>query len=183
MPNETNSTLAFSTVTTNQAGPYSVRVSNERGSITSTTAIVGVLTLGQSLNATQLVWTTGGSRPWIGLTNASHDGVSAAQSGTVSLNGSQSWLETTVTGPGLVTFWRGISTRTFCNQWGPLPFQVTCASESVEFSIGGSTMFRDSGTDSDWTLRAYRVPTGSQVLRWTYQPAPFFGFPTFTVKR
>src|SRR5215469_2297028 len=66
-------------------------------------------TLGDALNAPSLTWTssgTGGASPWYGETGVSHDGVSAAASGTVSSSSSKtSILKTTVTGPGTLTFW------------------------------------------------------------------------------
>ena len=61
-------------------------------------------TLGEALNATNRTWTTGGSASWFGQTNVSHDGAAAAQSGAVNNNQSCT-LQTTVNGPGTLTFW------------------------------------------------------------------------------
>jgi len=67
-------------------------------------------TLGQALNATGLTWSTGGDAPWMVQTNTTLDGL-AVGSGQLG-NGSfqygtnlQSWIQTTVAGPCLVSFW------------------------------------------------------------------------------
>src|ERR1039457_5309418 len=64
-------------------------------------------TLGEALNATNLSWTTSGTsgaQGWSVEGATTHDGVSAVQSAVVT--GSQtSTLQTTVTGPGTLTFW------------------------------------------------------------------------------
>src|SRR3954469_22571503 len=70
------------------------------------------LSLGNALDAPELVWTTGGTggSGWVfeaqdlfGGDNT-FDGVDSARSG-VTLNGGESWLQTTVTGPGTISFW------------------------------------------------------------------------------
>jgi hypothetical protein len=61
-------------------------------------------TLGEALNATNLTWTTSGDAAWFAQTNASHDGIAAAQSGLIAV-GQRSALQTAVTGPGTLSFW------------------------------------------------------------------------------
>ena len=55
-------------------------------------------------------WVTGGNAPWGTQTSVTHDGVRAAQSGAVR-DSQRSWLETTVVGPGKVSFWWGVSSE------------------------------------------------------------------------
>src|SRR3989442_9113836 len=65
------------------------------------------ISLGQGLDNTNLVWTTGGDASWFATNDPvvpTFDGVDAAASGTISAN-QESWIETTVTGPGNVSFW------------------------------------------------------------------------------
>ena len=62
-------------------------------------AVVTVSDLATALNATNLTWTTGGNAIWFVQTTNTHDSVSAAQSGVIGDNG-ESWIDTTVTGPG-----------------------------------------------------------------------------------
>lgn len=81
----------------------------------------------------------------------SHDGVDAAKSGPVTAGG-QSWFSTTVTGPGIASFWWKVSAGTV---------------GLLNFSIGGASQWTISG-EVDWTLRAAVVPTGSQWLKWIY---------------
>ena len=59
--------------------------------------------LSSALDTTGLTWTTG-SHPWFGQTAVSHDGVDAAQSGGNMTCDIHSWLKTSVTGPGTVSF-------------------------------------------------------------------------------
>src|SRR5262245_38861494 len=60
-------------------------------------------TLGEALNATNLTWITSGQL-WTAQTGVSHADGLAAMSGSVA-SGQSSILQTTVTGPGTVTFW------------------------------------------------------------------------------
>lgn len=62
------------------------------------------LTLGEALDNTELSWTTGGDANWFGQTDEHYYGSGdAAQSGDIS-DGQNSWLQTTVTGPGTLSF-------------------------------------------------------------------------------
>src|SRR5262245_2714522 len=61
-------------------------------------------TLSAALDGTGLVWTTGGSAVWTGQTVVTHDGVDAAASGAITAN-QQSWVQTTVSGPGTIAWW------------------------------------------------------------------------------
>jgi hypothetical protein len=69
--------------------------------------------LGTALDNTNLTWTTsstgGGYNPWFGQTTTSHYGGSAAQSGSIS-SSQTSILQTTVTGPGTLTYWWKVAT-------------------------------------------------------------------------
>ena len=52
-----------------------------------------------------LVFTTGGDGAWVGQDSVfSHDGVDRVNSGLIQ-NGQESWMETTVTGPGQLKYW------------------------------------------------------------------------------
>jgi hypothetical protein len=72
--------------------------------ISSLTRAAQGLTLGEAVDAPQLIWTTSGDAEWFGEATTSHDSVSAAQSGAVTVPGQESILETTVSGPGTLTF-------------------------------------------------------------------------------
>jgi len=113
-------------------------------------------TLGEALNATNLIWTTGGSAPWIAETGE-------AYSGNIFYPESN-WIQTTVSGPAAVSFSWSIAGTAYC---------------SLTFSIGGvdqADAIRyefDSGQFNN--IEAY-VPPGNQTLLWTYTTAPGSGY-------
>lgn len=64
-------------------------------------------TLEESLDTTNLVWTTGGDAPWFAQTTNTHDGVDAVRSGVIVSN-QTSWIETTVQGPATLHYFMGV---------------------------------------------------------------------------
>src|SRR5258708_29175630 len=66
------------------------------------------LTLSFALNTTNLVWQTGTNYPWSPVSDVTHDGVAAATSGNQYIPSSTSWLQTTVVGPGMISFWEKV---------------------------------------------------------------------------
>ena len=111
-----------------------------------------VLTLGEALDATQLTWTTGGDASWLTQTTNTHDGLDAARSGFID-HGEESWVETTVVGPGTLSFWWKVSSESCCD---PLSFFVDGVFHT---SIAG---------ESGWTQQTFPIATGTHVLRWSY---------------
>ena len=109
-------------------------------------------TLSTALDTANLVWTTGGSAAWVGQTSVTHDGADAARSGAI-FEGQESWLQTTVTGPGRVAFWWKVSSEGDFDQ--------------LEFSIAGAAQAAISG-EQDWQRVSFNVGAGSQALRWRY---------------
>jgi hypothetical protein len=85
-----------------------------------------------------------------------HDGVDAARSGTVG-NGQQSWLETDVEGPGLMTFWWKVSSAL---QVGTLALSVDQA--EVLAPLSGET---------GWEEQQYAVGPGLHTFSWSYRKA------------
>jgi hypothetical protein len=108
------------------------------------------LPLAIALDATNLVWTTGGNAPWFGQTQTTRDGVDAAQSGHVPL-ASSSWLETTVDGPGLLNY----------------AFQVRTehTNSTLRLVVDGAVVHTYS-LHLGWSGNAYAVPAGRHTLRW-----------------
>ncbi len=64
------------------------------------------ITLEEALDATNLVWVSGG-HPWRAQTNVTQDGIDAAESGPLrsGIVAELTWLETSVLGPGTISFW------------------------------------------------------------------------------
>jgi hypothetical protein len=108
--------------------------------------------LAEALDTTNLVWTTSGNLPWVGQATVMHDGVDAGRSGAITHSQTTS-LQTTVNGPGTVSFWWKVSSQS--------------GSDLLRFYIGGSQQVSISG-EVDWEQRTFSVPSGSQVLEWRY---------------
>jgi hypothetical protein len=106
----------------------------------------------QALNTTNLTWTTGGNLPWFVETTNTHDNVSAAQSGAITDN-QESWIETTVTGPGNLSYWLKVSSEQDYDR--------------LEFLIDGSPEITITG-EFDWFQQIVNISSGSHALRWRY---------------
>ena len=114
--------------------------------------IFGKPPLSEALDGADLVWTTGGNGNWFSETAQTHDTVDAAQSGNIGDN-EESWIETTVTGPGELSFWWRVSSED--------------GADYLEFLLDGSTQDDMSG-ESGWQQQTYSIAPGSHTLRWNY---------------
>jgi hypothetical protein len=150
----TTPTLTLSNVQPAQAGAYSVVVTNIVGTTTSSNAQLSVFSLADAVDAPALTWTTGGAAPWIAQAGVTHDGSDAARSGAIPAS-SESWIQTTVTGPGVLSFWWKASSET--------------NNDRLRLYLNGSTVtgFAISG-ETDWQFRTSSVPSGAQTYRWRY---------------
>ena len=147
------------TPTLNQTGTMTLTLTatDDTGLSTNATMLVTVAPPqgldGAWLGATNLVWQTGGNAPWFGQTNVSHNGSAAAQSGPVGVN-EESWLETTVTGPGILTFWWGVGSASYGS------------TVSFTTSRGGGLYLQG---DQGWRMERVSLPAGECVLDWSYR--------------
>jgi hypothetical protein len=103
----------------------------------------------------------GGNASWFLQSNVSHDGIDAYQSGAIA-NQQSSWMETQVTGPGVIRFWWKTS-----SVWG----------RYLWFYVDGISQMYISGERS-WEPVSYAISAGNHSLRWTYstntsQPSGF----------
>ena len=125
-------------------------------------------TLQDALDAPSLTWTnygTGGSPAgWIAQTNFSHDGISAAKTSlaTTSLSGQTATLQTTVTGPGLLTFW-------WYGSYTPDD------GSKLIFSVGATPMATNTSYPS-WSQQIVYIGAGSQTLKWVFSDSSFGTF-------
>src|SRR6185369_15186076 len=90
-------------------------IATDEVSMSSTTTVSLTVSLplplgAEVLESGNLIWHSSGAAPWFGQTNITHAGVSAAQSGNV-FDNEESWLEATVTGPGVLSFWWKVSSE------------------------------------------------------------------------
>ena len=101
---------------------------------------------------TALSFTTGGSADWFcQTTNSYYDG-DAAQSGDIK-SYQESWMQTTVSGTGTVSFYWKVSSEGYC--------------DFLDFYIDGSLQDQISGS-VDWQQMMYTLPSGSHTLEWRY---------------
>lgn len=116
--------------------------------------------LGVALNATNLTWTTsgtGGSFGWSAESTTSHDGVSAAGSGTIGISRT-STLQTTVTGPGTLSFW-------WMNPSGNNYLYLNIANSNVTFLVSYPS----------WQQQTIYLGPGTQTIKWVYSLGGSFG--------
>jgi hypothetical protein len=129
--------------------------SDEVGDVVLSLALVGsgpAPTLAQVLDNQTLSWTTGGNAPWSGVLLPSHDGTDSARSGLIGTDG-ESWLATSVTGPGTLSFWWKVDSEE--------------SFDLLTLSVGGSEVESISGM-TDWQEVAVPIPAGTQTVRWSY---------------
>ncbi len=97
-------------------------------------------------------WVTGGDASWFGQANVSLPGVLAAQSGSTTNNG-DSWLQSVVNGPGMLTFWWKVSSETNF--------------DFLKFYIDTNEQSRISG-EVDWQKQTFGLSPGPHTLLWHY---------------
>ena len=97
-------------------------------------------------------WTFGGDAPWAYQTNVTRDGLDAAASGILA-DSRESWMQTTVAGPGTLSFWWKVSSE---SGW-----------DYLEFWIDGVLTNRISG-EVDWQQQTFALASGAHALRWRY---------------
>lgn len=121
-------------------------------------------TLQQVLENSNLVFTTGGSNN-IGwnpvLTTGSFDGVGMAISGTISAN-QATWIQTTVTGPGTLSFWWKVFSESNT---------VAKAGDNLQFYVDNNLMNEISGSSlvaTEWQYQTYSIDAGTHTLMWQY---------------
>jgi len=170
IPGATNADLVITNFKGKDAGAYRAIVSNALGTVTSRVAVLTILVdtnLAIALNATNLVWDTWSATnaPWVGQQNRSnglwfaqgretHDEAAAAQSGSVGHN-QQSVLQTTVVGPGTLTFWWKVSSEL---GYDFLRFYIDTF-YTPKASISGET---------EWQQMTFAIGPDTHTLRWAY---------------
>jgi len=98
-------------------------------------------------------WSTGGvGQAWYPQTAVTHDGTSALQSGVIGA-WQTNWIETSVVGPGTLSFWWKVSSETNY--------------DFLRFYVGGVEVGRISG-ETGWGQTNFSIGTGTQTLRWAY---------------
>jgi alpha-tubulin suppressor-like RCC1 family protein len=122
-------------------------------------ASLSAQSLGTALDNTNLTWTTsgtGGGQSWFGQTVTFHYGGSAAQSGSISSSSQTSILQTTVTGPGTLTYWWKVATT-----YSGSP----TAGSSLTAKVNGVTQ-TNLYDNVDWNQQTIYLGDGTQTVQW-----------------
>ena len=108
--------------------------------------------LGDAVDAPQLPWITGGNAAWFSQDVTTQDGEDAAQSGAIG-DDEEAWIQTTVTGPGTLSFWWNVSSED--------------GYDYLEFLMDGNWQ-NDITGDWGWDQQSYEIEPGQHTLRWRY---------------
>lgn len=118
-----------------------------------------------ALDNADLAFTVGGDAPWVAETSVTQDGEDAAQSGDVAAN-QQSWVETGVSGPGVLKFWWKVSCED--TRWKQLgPYHSDFSGDALQLLIGGNLRTKISG-EAGWGEQFIVLPAGDHTIRWQY---------------
>lgn len=108
----------------------------------------------RGLTSGGLQFTHGGDAIWTMQSEVARSGQSEAVWSGVMGDSNASWFETTIQGPGALSYWRSVSSESNYD------FLVV--------TVGGIEVERVSG-EVAWGHVAIEVPSGNQKIRWTYQ--------------
>ena len=120
---------------------------------TNITSAEYIIDMAYALNATDITWQTTGAAPWFGQTNFTHDGKFALQSGHIE-DGEVSILETTLTGPGLISFWWLVDSEE--------------GFDKLAYINGDVTNAFISGKNIEWDKQSFVLTNGLNHLKWAY---------------
>jgi hypothetical protein len=110
-------------------------------------------TLSGAVDNCDLTWTTGGDNVWVEQTDTYYYDEDAAQSGAVGKNQS-SYIRTTVTGPGELSFWWDVSSYYY---------------GKFKFYIDNQEQKQINGTGGGWRQETYSIAEGTHTLKWSYE--------------
>ena len=107
--------------------------------------------LGEAVDAPAFNWTTGGDGDWFDQTFETSDGTDAAQSGPIG-DFESSWIETTIEGPGILSF-----------SWGTF----ADSGDILEVELNGYSEDQIDG-DWGWDYTDIFLDPGPNTIRWTF---------------
>lgn len=115
-----------------------------------------VITLSDALDVPDWTVTTGGDGSWTPEIADTHDGADAARTGAIGAS-QTTWMETSVSGAGTLTFWwRASCEDSPDDDW-----------DYLTFTVDGVEQARVDG-DSGWRQVSASLASGNHTLRWTY---------------
>jgi hypothetical protein len=114
-------------------------------------------TLADAVGCRQLLFATGGDAPWFMQSAVVREGPDAAQSGAIG-DRQSSWMETSVEGPGTLSFHWKVSCEddTLFDDW-----------DYVAVTVNGIEFARRDGI-TEWELVQLPLEAGMHTVRWVY---------------
>jgi hypothetical protein len=162
-----NSISGVITGTASAAGLYSVTLSAANTAGIGTRSLALTVLPADLVSAVEapgaLVFTTGGNAGWlVDAAVSPAGGLASARSGVIMNNGTESWLETTVTGPGRLSFWWKVSSEA----------DATSNYDILHFTVNGLEQAQIAG-EPGWALFTTTLSAGAHTLRWSYTKDPY----------
>jgi hypothetical protein len=117
--------------------------------------------LGGAVDNCNLTWTTGGNANWFEQTVTYYYDGDAAESGNIG-DSESTYIQTTVTGPGTLSFWWKVSSSSYYDR--------------LYFYIDGDSQTYISGTTGSWTQETYDISSGTHTLKWSYEKNPSYSY-------
>jgi hypothetical protein len=108
-----------------------------------------------------LTWATGGEADWFEQTDTYYYDEDAARSGALSGAHQSSYIWTTVTGPGELSFWWKVESYYYD---GLLKFYIDDQEQKQIYGYG-----------VDWQQETYSIAEGTHTLKWSYEKTSSWG--------
>lgn len=119
-------------------------------------------TLCGAVDNCDLTWTTGGDADWFEQTDTYYYDDDAGQSGALSGASQASYIQTTVTGPGELSFWWKVSSYYY---YGKYKFYIDSQEQKQIYGSGGG-----------WQHETYSIADGTHTLRWSYEKTSSYSY-------
>ncbi len=149
------------TGTPSVAGSYAIALTAANAAGSGARAVqltVLPATLAEALDApAALAFTSGGDAPWVVDGVTVHDGIASARSGVIMNDHKESWLQTTVTGPGRLTFWWNVSSEA----------DATANYDILHFTVDEVEQAQIAGTPG-WAQLTQTLAEGTHTVKWSY---------------
>jgi subtilisin family serine protease len=137
---------------------FTVRAHNSEGysaasASSNSVTPVSSSAIGEALDNTEFAWIRGGDNVWFAQSSASVDGGNAARSGTIG-HSQSSYIETSITGPGTLSFYWKVSSES--------------GFDYLRFLFDGVEQTGAISGESGWMQKVYTIASGVHTLRWAY---------------
>ncbi|WP_317136839.1 PKD domain-containing protein [Methanochimaera problematica] len=129
-----------------------------QATVSKTVTVLEPIPLKDAVDAPDVEWTTGGDAEWFTDLYVSGKGETSARNGLISSADEESWIQGTMTGPGVLTFDWNINSTSYTYD-GQLEFLLNNVSQK---SIKGKQNWED------WHTEYYEIPPGENTVRWIY---------------